>query len=198
MHKRQRFFRSTLAKFCKSKQCIIFNVDYRSGFKKSKFDIPLINYSPFKSSNFSYHKFGRAIPKCEAIEKRSILLSQYLKNLHLDLPSKIIMHFGGTFIFFVDCRYHCFFLDLSAVWINWLDMKTQISEQKQNKNHCFNYSLQIRGLPKLHYSTDVENIIGAPKMQNNFWCTIKLIICDSNIEFFYFCSPNKSCHSKLV
>ena len=74
------------------------------------------------------------------------------------------MHLGGTIIFFVDCRYHCFFLDLSAVWINWLDMKTQISEQKQNKNHCFNYSLQIRGLPKLHYSTDDENIIGAPKM----------------------------------
>ena len=35
--RRKRFFRGTLANFCTSKKCIIFNVDYRPGSKKSKF-----------------------------------------------------------------------------------------------------------------------------------------------------------------
>ena len=33
-----------------------------------------------------------------------------------------------------------------------------------------------------------ENIIGAPKMQNHFWCPIKLLLfqyCDSDIRLFY-------------
>ena len=46
--KRKRFFRGTLANFCKSKKCIIFNVDYRPGYKKSKFDMTLIRHSLFK------------------------------------------------------------------------------------------------------------------------------------------------------
>ena len=46
--RRKRFFRGTLANFCKSKKCIIFNVDYRPGLKKSKFDMTLIGHSPFK------------------------------------------------------------------------------------------------------------------------------------------------------
>ena len=40
--RRKQFFRGTLANFCKSKKCIIFNVHYRPGSKKSKFDIPLL------------------------------------------------------------------------------------------------------------------------------------------------------------
>ena len=32
-------FRGTIAKFCKSKKCIIFNVHYRPRSKKSKFDM---------------------------------------------------------------------------------------------------------------------------------------------------------------
>ena len=39
MHQRNRFFRGTLANFCKSKKCIIFNVDYCPGSKKSHFDM---------------------------------------------------------------------------------------------------------------------------------------------------------------
>ena len=46
--RRKRFFRDTLANFCKSKKCIIFNVDHRPGLKKSKFDMILIGHSPFK------------------------------------------------------------------------------------------------------------------------------------------------------
>ena len=48
MHQRQRFFKGTVAIFCKSKKCILSNVDYRSGSKKSKFVITLISDSPFK------------------------------------------------------------------------------------------------------------------------------------------------------
>ena len=42
--------------FCKSKKCIIFNVYYRPGSKKSKFDMTLIRHSPFKLHllNLSY------------------------------------------------------------------------------------------------------------------------------------------------
>ena len=42
-----RFFKSSLAFFCKSKKCIIFNVDYCPGSKKSKFDMTLIIDSLF-------------------------------------------------------------------------------------------------------------------------------------------------------
>ena len=49
--RRKRFFRGTLANFCKSKKCIIFNEDYRPGLKKSKFDMTLIGHSPFKVIN---------------------------------------------------------------------------------------------------------------------------------------------------
>ena len=42
---RKRFFRGTLANFCKSKKFITFNVDYRPGSKKSKFDMTLIRQS---------------------------------------------------------------------------------------------------------------------------------------------------------
>jgi hypothetical protein len=44
----KQFFRGTLANFCKSKKCIIYNVDYRPGSKKSKFDMTLIKLRPFK------------------------------------------------------------------------------------------------------------------------------------------------------
>ena len=47
--RRKRFFRGTLANFCKSKKIIIFNVDYRPGSKKSKFDMTLIRHCPFKT-----------------------------------------------------------------------------------------------------------------------------------------------------
>ena len=43
----ERCFRGTLANFFKSKKCIIFNGDYRTGFKKSKFEMTLIRQSPF-------------------------------------------------------------------------------------------------------------------------------------------------------
>ena len=46
--RRKRFFRGTVANFCKSKKCIIFNVNYRPGLKKSTFDMTLIGHSPFK------------------------------------------------------------------------------------------------------------------------------------------------------
>jgi hypothetical protein len=46
---RKWFFRGNLANFCKSKKCIIVNVDYRPGLKKSKFDMTLIGHSPFKA-----------------------------------------------------------------------------------------------------------------------------------------------------
>ena len=36
-------FKSTLANFCKSKKCIIFNVDYRPGSKMSTFYMTLIS-----------------------------------------------------------------------------------------------------------------------------------------------------------
>ena len=45
---RKQFFRGTLANFYKSKKCVIFNIDYRPGSKKSKFDMTLIRHSPFK------------------------------------------------------------------------------------------------------------------------------------------------------
>ena len=45
-----RFFRGTLANFCKSKKCVIFNVDYHPGSKKLKFDTTLIRHSPFNIS----------------------------------------------------------------------------------------------------------------------------------------------------
>ena len=44
--RRKRIFRGILANFCKSKKCIIFNIDYRPGSKKSKFDMTLIRHSP--------------------------------------------------------------------------------------------------------------------------------------------------------
>ena len=46
--RRKRFFRGTLSNFCKIKKGILFNVDYRPGSKKSKFDTTLIRHSPFK------------------------------------------------------------------------------------------------------------------------------------------------------
>ena len=46
--RRKRFFRGTLANFCKSKKINIFNVDHCPGLKKSKFDMTLIGHSPFK------------------------------------------------------------------------------------------------------------------------------------------------------
>ena len=48
MHLGQRFFKTTLAKFCKSKKCIIFNIDKRPGSKKSKFKMTLLSDSPFE------------------------------------------------------------------------------------------------------------------------------------------------------
>ena len=45
--KRKRFFRGTLANFCKIKKCIIFKVEYRSGSKMSKFDMTLIRHHLF-------------------------------------------------------------------------------------------------------------------------------------------------------
>ena len=50
---RKRCFRGTLANFYKSKKWIFFNVDYRPGSKKSKFDMILIRHSPFK--RYSWH-----------------------------------------------------------------------------------------------------------------------------------------------
>ena len=41
--RRKLFFRDTLANLCKIKNCIISNVDYRPGSKKSKFDMTLIS-----------------------------------------------------------------------------------------------------------------------------------------------------------
>ena len=55
--RRKRFFRGTLANFCKSKKCIIFNVDYRLGLKKSKFDMTLMGHSPFKLINTNISPF---------------------------------------------------------------------------------------------------------------------------------------------
>ena len=46
---RKRIFRGTLSIFCKSKRCIIFNVYYLPGSKKSKFGMTLIIHSPFKT-----------------------------------------------------------------------------------------------------------------------------------------------------
>ena len=40
-HKHRRYF-------CKSKNCIIFNIHYCPELKKSKFDMTLIGHSPFK------------------------------------------------------------------------------------------------------------------------------------------------------
>ena len=48
---RKRFFRGTPANFCKSKKCIIFNVDCL-GSEKSKFDMILIRHSPFNMKIF--------------------------------------------------------------------------------------------------------------------------------------------------
>ena len=46
--RRKQCFRGTLANFYKCKKWIIFNVDYRPGSKKSKFDMILIRHSPLK------------------------------------------------------------------------------------------------------------------------------------------------------
>ena len=47
MHYRKQSFKGTQGNFCKSKKCIIFNVNYRPGSKKSKFDMTLIRHSPY-------------------------------------------------------------------------------------------------------------------------------------------------------
>ena len=44
---RKHFFSGYLDKFCKIKMCIISNVDYCPGSKKSKFDMTLLSASPF-------------------------------------------------------------------------------------------------------------------------------------------------------
>ena len=55
------FFKSTLAYFSLSKECIIFNVDYRPGSKQLKFVMTLISYSPFK---YVFHKLSILTKTC--------------------------------------------------------------------------------------------------------------------------------------
>ena len=66
----------------------------------------------------------------------------------------IISHFGGTNNSFVN-------------WLSWeLELATShIQESLKCEINQFN-----------EYITMHENIIGPPKMQNNFWCTIKVVI----------------------
>jgi len=47
IHKRKRFLEALWLIFCKSKKFIIFNIHYRPGSKKSKFDMTLIRHSPY-------------------------------------------------------------------------------------------------------------------------------------------------------
>ena len=55
-------FRGTLSNFCKSKKCIILNVHYHPGSKKSKFDMTLNRHSPFKLQ-FMYENKNNLLPR---------------------------------------------------------------------------------------------------------------------------------------
>ena len=79
-----------------------------------------------KSNNFSYCNFGTAITKCKAIEKFSILLSQYW-NKHFDYVPTIISLFVCTNNIFVGCKtfYPIFFQNSYGLWI-WIIFYTSI------------------------------------------------------------------------
>ena len=88
--RRKRFFRGTLANFCKSKKCIIFNVDYRPGLKKSKFDMTLIGHSPFKAKIVADRNF---------VDNFSIGI-QSCFNSNVFLNGYILTYFSNVYVIF--------------------------------------------------------------------------------------------------
>ena len=84
--RQKQFLRGTLANFCKSKKCIIFNVHYCLVSKKSKFDMTLIRHSPFNGllKVIGIQKvfiFGVFTKTMAVVECKIILVTNELKSL---------------------------------------------------------------------------------------------------------------------
>ena len=59
----------------------------------------------------------------------------------------------------------------------WLENQRSITEFQQHNRRAMYQPTQLP-----NRNTVITHIIGAPKMQNNFWCTVKLFFLSSTLR----------------